>query len=246
MPIDLAQRRLTSWLACLSQSPMGRRRHKPIRDIKASQPFPEMPSHLGEKATISLTAPSKEAAPDPVDRINSRLANTSVEVTKEVHNAIEAALQAEQGRSAGIDARAMSMIGAAGLSMTVIFTFGPYLVKNELRYEGLGLRIVVVLYVLALLSGILSALFSLFATYVRDNHPVADDEAIFRVEALGPEGTALTYKKQLCVHFASVRELLISKHTRKLAWLKKAQVSFVVFLFLVSLLGGTIGMSSIN
>jgi hypothetical protein len=179
-----------------------------------------------------------------LEEIQSRLEGATPEAAKGVFEAVKVVLDAEQKRAPVIDARATSMLGAAGLSMSVIFTFGTYLVKKDLGLNGVESCAVVALYVLALLSGILSALLSLLVLFVRDDHPVADENAIFRREALVPPATECTYRNQLSVHFWSIYQYLTRKHVRKARRLRWAQTTFMVFLVLVSFLGGVIAMSS--
>jgi hypothetical protein len=189
-----------------------------------------------------------EAVPtDQIDEFNSRLQDTSPDVTRVVHETIKAAMQAEQARTSGIDARSASMLSASGLSMTVIFTFGSGMVKHELGWEGGGSWIVAAIYVGASVFGILSAILSVRAIYVQaKSHPVPDEEAIFRTEALCPGGLPDQYLKQISVHFASIYQCLIKRHEQKLGWLRWAQRSFLAFVFLVGLLGGVIAMSSVK
>ena len=234
---------------------MARRHKRSNRPAPAlSQPVSpagtERPIHvIGQRAAQTIPpVPWKPSAPNfaTLDEINSRIQQATPGVTKEVFEGVKGLLDAEQRRTPAVDARAMSLLGAAGLSMTVTFTFGASLVRSELGLNGMASLVVVAVYLLALATGLLTALFSLLALFARDDHPIADEDAVFRSEAfpLRGEESDGVYLKQLTVSFWSIYQLLVKKHVRKALYMRKAQYCFLGFLLLVGSLGGVIAMSS--
>jgi hypothetical protein len=231
---------------------MHRKANQPGATVSqpASPAATEKPIQVIGQQTGQDVAPVswKPSAPKfaSLEEINSRIQYATPEVTREVFDGVKGLLDAEQRRTPAVDARAMSLLGAAGLSMTVTFTFGAELVRSELGLNGIVSLLVVVIYLLALVTGLSAAFFSLLALFVRDDHPIADEDAVFRSEAFrlrGQESDGV-YLKLLSVSFWAIYQLLVRKHVRKALYMRKAQYCFLVFLLLVGSLGGVIAMSS--
>ena len=208
---------------------------------------PEPPSTQRDR--ICHPSSSAEFAPREKDskELAARLECADADVLPQVLEIVRSSLDAEQRRTPVIDARATALVGTAGLSITVAFTFGASMVRNDLGLTGCWLYILPILYLLAMLAGVSAAGLSLFSLLVRQDYPVVDADAVFREEAFEMEDPSLQlrcYQRQIAVHLWTVCQSLTSRHIRKAKLIRRAQVAFFFFLLMVTLIGVVIAMSS--
>lgn len=116
-------------------------------------------------------------------QIRARLTINSPELVKELYDIAQRQVQAEVGRQTRLDAKATSLLTAAGLSLTVAFTFGSTLITKPEAFETWH-RFVVGAFALALVLGLTAAILAVRALLVRDNYMTVNEAAVFDPEVL--------------------------------------------------------------
>jgi len=113
-----------------------------------------------------------------------RLRLKSPALVDEIYSIAQRQTQAEAGRQTRLDAKASSLLTAAGLSLTVAFTFGGQVLlarATELRQLGaVRWSIVLVTFLLAIVTGLLASIFAVMALRVREYLSV-NEQTVFDV-----------------------------------------------------------------
>lgn len=165
---------------------------------------------------------------------------------KEVFDAVQRQVTFEIGRQTRLDTKASSLLGATGLSLTVAFTFGGQILLNNADVLGeFGVIGVVAdsVFVLAVVSGLVSASYALRALFVRGSATASPDElfkksvlAIDSDEDLEDEDKAAHYQRHLAVHLWDVAEALSERLSATARYVRTGQAWLVVFIALLGLI----------
>jgi hypothetical protein len=162
--------------------------------VEVPAPAAEVPA-VSEAKTVSDEKPVTDGQPDPDAKpkrlsrkdILDRLRLNSSGLVEEIHSIALRQNQAEDQRESRLDGKAQGLLGTAGLSLTVAFTFGGILLKNPEYLKPLGWTLgaaVVALYALALLFGLVASIEAIRALFVSNSYAALSDDDVFNEERL--------------------------------------------------------------
>lgn len=195
-------------------------------------------------------------------------------VVEEIHAVVQRQLQAEDQREARLDSKAQGLLGTAGLSLTVAFTFGGLLLEHPeyleplTKSDALGrwpARCVILLYALALLAGLVASVHAVWGLFVTAEHRGVDERDVlnpdelasvdneYSQEAVRPLGdrelgdarARTVYRRYLVVHLWLIWQRHFRLHGRKADIIKRGQISFVVFVGALLLIGAATTFSAL-
>jgi hypothetical protein len=174
-----------------------------------------------------------------------RLAYAPAEDVELVLKEAERFVDEQRGRQARLDAKATSLLGAIGLSLTVAFTYGGMIVHGSSQgsssgggvYYGNVHGAVWVAFGCAILAGLVTAGFALWSLKVSDNPQGVANANIFpelwirQYDAgIDPEKRKTAYRQKLALHFWEIGERNRAVLDRKAGTIFWGQVAFGVFL----------------
>jgi hypothetical protein len=200
------------------------------------------------------------------DEVRDRLAINSPELVAELLTLVQGQLAAETGRQTRIEGKATSLLTAAGLSLTVAFSFGGLLISKENRFTFP--HFVIFAFILALVLGLSSAICAVAALFVRGKYRAPEGTALFDPETLAlanatpkdetpeipprvpsPGATTsdkdereyglMAYRKYLIPHFWDILRCHRLVHEEKAKIIKVGQGLFVGFLGVLMVIGVT-------
>ncbi|MGK3964995.1 hypothetical protein WMF01_30925 [Sorangium sp. So ce1667] len=193
------------------------------------------------KATARKTAVLKQLDQQTLEQ---RLTLGWPGLINELYQFAQRQLQFETGRQTRLDAKATSLLSAAGLSLTVAFTFGGLLLANkEVLRANIGWYYSAVAgFGLAIILGLGAAGFALAALKVRDANRGISEDAVFNEELLkraedesADEQAVAEYRKSLTVHLWTIAQAQHMLHERKAKIIQRGQVAFMAFMCAVAL-----------
>jgi hypothetical protein len=161
----------------------------------------------------------------------------------EVYALAQRQVQFETGRQGRLDGKATSLLSAAGLSLTVAFTFGGLLLANKAVLKAkIGWYYAAVSgFGVAILFGLATAAFALWALRVRGANRGVSEEAVFseailkRAEDETDEDVAVSeYQKSLTVHLWMIAQAQHNLHERKAKIILSGQLAFMAFMVAVA------------
>jgi len=185
-----------------------------------------------------------EPAPaiDPRELVE-RLALRDDGVTNEVYAIVKHAIAEDEKRDGGLTQKAMALLSAAGLSLTIAFTFGGFLLQKPEQIIALGHSrwVIVGAYAAEVVLGLLASLWALLALKVRDGYRGIDPHEVFGSVLTQADGarSATQYKRHLIAHLWRVYERNFATHDKKAALVKRGQTAFFWFIVALLLIGGT-------
>lgn len=206
---------------------------------------PENPPSGGASAAdVSKGRPyTKEEVVDRV-RLNSSL------VVEEALKFVVKMMDADDMRSTQINNKASTLLGASGLSVTVAFSFGATLLSRPDLFGLWERKALPVLFATSLFVGFSAGLYSLKALQVR-NHKAIDSGDVLSRSVLDDADTEneadglRVYRRYLLAHIWAV-----SSHNKKVledkaTLLKRGQLAFTAFIFLIMVIGMMIAKSAL-
>ena len=216
----------------------------PAADAPAAAPSADV--NAAEKASAS--ANPKWLSPATMVE---RLCLNSDALVAEVHATALRQVQAEDQREGRLDAKAQALLGTAGLSLTVAFTFGGILVQHPeyVRNKILPSWAVGVCYGIALALGLAASIQALRALWVRGTKGI-DEIDVFNQEELAASdvetagGGISRYKRYMAVHIWRIYQTHADINSEKAATVKLGQWLFVGFLVSLLVIGGGMAMSA--
>lgn len=206
-----------------------------------------------DKAAAKAAAKAKAEelrAPAPPwltgDVLVDRLRLNSDVLVDQVFAATLRQMQSEDQREGRLDAKAQGLLGTAGLSLTVAFTFGGILLQHP-EYIGDGVRpwIMSIAYGMALVLGLTSSIFALRALWVRGSKGISERDVFNETELLagdwtdGSDGNGVNrYKRFMVAHIWQVYQTHADNNASKAGDVKRGQWFFIAFLVSLLLIGG--------
>jgi len=181
----------------------------------------------------------RQATKGPLDRseLARRLALGSPKLVEELWTVTQKQLEVEVARHGRLDAKATSLLTAAGLSLTVAFTFGSTLLKEAKSFDAWHIPIILIFGV-TIICGLMAAFNAVHGLALREQLGV-NEEAIFDPEALkeaDAEETAeagngvMEYRKGRIIHFWTIRQRYWESYQHKAKIVKHGQYWFLAFL----------------
>jgi hypothetical protein len=201
-----------------------------------------------KNAIAKLALLSGEIYSNPVfteEQVRLKLAIDSPELTEELYQIAQQQIQSEIGRQTRLDAKATSLLTAAGLSLTIVFTFGNTLVTQTTIFNPC----ILIGYVVAVTCGLVAASFAVSALRVRSAYFSIDervtlDPAMLK-EANQPEAFegkcelkdeekrrygVMEYRKYLLPQLWVMGQTSFRNHEKKATLVKRGQYFFLAFL----------------
>ena len=139
-----------------------------------------------------------------------RLALKSKALVDEIQSVARGQIDADEQRSVRLDSKAQTLLTTAGLSLTVAFSFGGFMLQHPETLACLGRwgDVVAVLYGFALALGLASSWFAMHAMLIRSAHRGVDIEDALNVDELRdadkePDDDAAVrrYKRYMAAHY---------------------------------------------
>ena len=176
-------------------------------------------------------------------------------LVEEIHALAIRQNQAEDQRESRLDAKAQGLLGTAGLSVTVAFTFGAMLLQHPEYIAPLGNIVgwaVIVLYALALLFGLLASIWAVKALKISNRYKCLADDDVFnetelkRIEQEADDDTMAKtwYRRFITVQHWTFWRQHFEIHEDKARTIKNGQVFFTLFLATLLLIGSAMAASS--
>jgi hypothetical protein len=181
-------RKRLRWPACYVGS-MFLRRWVPKAPLQTAPKGPEMRSSVPVATSALAETPPVTEEMLTEAQVLDRLTVNSPELVAELLALVQGELAAETGRQTRIDAKATSLLTAAGLSLTVAFTFGGLLLTRDNSFS-FG-HWVTLIFALALVCGLSAAVHAVWALLVRGEYKALDGETLFDVGTLAQANDVL-------------------------------------------------------
>jgi hypothetical protein len=155
-------------------------------------------------------------------------------VLDDVYDLAQKQLQSEEVHAGKLDARASSLFGAVGFSMTVAFSFGGWSLLENARKVPFGSTIAIA-FVIALFIGLATSLFALQGLLLRYGHKSIDEKEVFHPDVLAPRRTQADFRIHIAVHFWRIWQSRSRRNEKRAVIIQRGQRLF--FAFLLSILG---------
>jgi len=123
----------------------------------------------------------------PPGERKARLVLHSTALVEDLYAIAKEQVASEAARDLGLTSKAVSLLTASGLALTVAFTFGSLLIQHPEVLSGLFWLfkyLLTVLYCLALLLGLAASAFALSAVRIRSDYVAISEENVFNKELL--------------------------------------------------------------
>jgi hypothetical protein len=197
------------------------------------------------KASERLTKP----------QLQQRLRLNFPGLVEEIHALAVRQNQAEDQRESRLDAKAQGLLGTAGLSLTVAFTFGSLLLQHPEYISPLGTAlgwVVIALYALALVFGLLASIWAVRALKVSDKYKCLSDDDVFNEaelkrieqEADDDQMAKAWYRRFITLQHWTFWRQHFDIHEGKAKTIKCGQLFFALFLGTLLLIGCAMAVSS--
>jgi hypothetical protein len=191
----------------------------------------------------------------------------SESVVEEIFAVAKQQLDDEDKRDAVLTTKANTVLGASGLSLTVAFTFGAFLLQHPERiaFGRVGFDVVVAVFALSLLLGLLASYFALRSMRVSqfeyiseksvfDNENLRDADSAFEkawTESGGDRSVAdlaavSVYRRYLTAHLWGMYQRTFDKLEQKAETVKFAQRLYVAFLATIIVIGMALTVSAVT
>jgi hypothetical protein len=202
-----------------------------------------MAAHPGREVSArSAAAKGKGKTEQPLSQkeLAERLALGSPKLVEELWNIAQKQVDIEIARHTRLDTKATSLLTAAGLSLTVAFTFGSTLLTKADAFKHWEKQVVFI-FALTVILGLAAAFMAVRALALREQLGV-NELAIFDVadlkEADGPEDAdeptlnrgVMEYRKGRILHFWAIRQRYLESYKGKAELVKRGQWAFMAFL----------------
>jgi hypothetical protein len=200
-----------------------------------------------------------------------RLQLHSPALVEELHTLVHRQLQNEEQRESRLDAKAQGLLGTAGLSLTVAFTFGGLLLEHPDYLEPLAkwpARLVIGCYALALLAGLAASVQAVGALFVTSSYRNVDERDLLNKNqliaadneyspetvklkldadrAFGNDRARTIYRRYVILHLWQIWQRHFRLHNKKAQIIKRGQRLFVAFLMSLFVIGGAITYSAVH
>lgn len=185
----------------------------------------------------------------PVEEIVERLRLSSTELVADVYALANRQLDVEDKRETNLNGKAVSLLSASGVSVTVTFALGGVLAQRPELLEllapaGTTWRVVLALsYAAAVFFGILAGVLAVLAlkisAYVTVAEPDVFGDELRRSDEEGACAGQARYRRYLTAHLWQIYRANFRKHERKARKILFGQISFLVFLTLLIPLGAS-------
>jgi hypothetical protein len=204
----------------------------------------------GKDVAPPLKPPSSSSQVEPLmpEQLAERLALNSSGLVEEIHALSLRQVQQEDARETRLDAKAGGLLGTAGLSLTVAFTFGGLLLQHPDYLLPLGptlARIVLIAYVVALVAGLAAVIAAVVALFVNDNYESVSEDNVFNEAILDKidraakdkEGSQRLYRRYITVKHWTIYRAHFAIHQKKANKIRWGQGFFLLFLGILIIIG---------
>jgi hypothetical protein len=202
----------------------------------------ERPANAAKKA---LAQPPLSGA-----ELRERLLVSSPKLVKELYDIAVRQIAEENARQTRLDSKATSLLTAAGLSLTVAFTFGGQLVAAHHKQGNEHIDFPVwgvIAFGVALLAGLGAAFQAMRALVVGGGYRAISEREVFNGDLLtyaeghyhpeekekaspSDEEAATEYRKAMIPHFWEIAQEHLNVHQRKASIIRWGQGAFLLFI----------------
>lgn len=208
------------------------------------RPVQEAPS----RAASAVARGEPKYQPLTPDELAARLALNSSGLVEEIHALTLRQVQQEDARETRLDAKAGGLLGTAGLSLTVAFTFGGLLLQHPDYLLPLGptlARVVLIAYVVALAAGLAAVIAAVWALFVNDDYESVSEDNVFNEAILDKidrsakdkEDGQRLYRRYVTVKHWAIYRAHFAIHQKKANKIRWGQGFFLSFLGILLLTG---------
>lgn len=208
------------------------------------RPFQDAPS----RAASAVARGEPKYQPLTPDELAERLALNSSGLVEEIHALTLRQVQQEDARETRLDAKAGGLLGTAGLSLTVAFTFGGLLLQHPDYLLPLGptlARVVLIAYVVALAAGLAAVIAAVWALFVNDDYESVSEDNVFNEgildkidrSAKDKEDGQRLYRRYVTVKHWAIYRAHFAIHQKKANKIRWGQGFFLSFLGILLLTG---------
>lgn len=203
----------------------------------------------------------------PSDELVKRLRLSSQDLVADLYSIARDQLAAEDRRESNLNTKAVALLAAAGLSITVCSTFGSVLLEQLGSLAWAWLRYVAVgLYAVTLGCGLAAALFAVKSLLVRKSHRGIDEQEVFNEAVLAdadnagnpeqvgdspsvndpkPGSASAIYRRFMIAHLWQIYRNTFWLHEERARAVWMGQVLYCCFLGLVMPLGIVVAVSAL-
>lgn len=199
----------------------------------------------------SSSLPSPDPAPLTVDEMFDRLDPEpgrdviDKEIIDDVYAIAEKQLAAEDAYAAKLDARATSLFGAVGFSMTLAFSFGGWALLDHASNVPLG-KVIALAFVLVLAVGLITSFLALRGLLLRPGHKFVDEREVFHKQVIAKGKKRVDFRIHLATHQWRIWQQRSVRNQARAAMIRTAQRWFVGFLTAILLLSALTTASAIT
>ncbi len=170
------------------------------------------------------------------DEIIRRLENTDNETVNDIYDLAIRQLNAEDVASARIDSRATSLFGAVGVSITLMFSFGGWILlnKSQLVFPAISYGFLIIHF-----FGVITAICALAGLLLRKNNKALDENDVFSIDVLTDGKSQRDFRMHVATHAWVVWQGRFKGNEGRALVIMLGQICFVAFLLL------TLGLSVI-
>ncbi len=223
-----------------------------------AQPTAEVVPAKGPSESVPLVKSENNTPTELTEEtLRERLALNSPELVDQLFLLVQNLIATETGRQTRLDAKATSLLTAAGLALTVTTGFvGATLARPDLKWPAPVLGAACVLFAIGVILALLAAIWAVRALRVRDSYRTAHEDALFNpallleANASAPDESGpsqvddradkedaqrrvfglMEYRKHLIPHYWSILCQHRAVHEGKARLIRDGQLLFLFFL----------------
>lgn len=226
----------------------------PIKFATVPAPAPAATEPQPPPNGVEAPSPRKRLA---LEEIRDRLRLRSSGLVEEIHALAVRQNQLEDARESRLDAKATGLLGTAGLSLTVAFTFGGMLLQHPEYLVPLGpwlARGALLAYVIALICGLGAVIAAVRALFVTGEYQSVSDDNVFNAYELDTidrtakdkDEAQRLYRRFITIQHWSIYRAHFDIHQRKANRIKWGQCLFVAFLLILIIIGALLTGAAFN
>jgi len=179
-----------------------------------------------------------------IGRLEAAAEDGDSEVVDDIYDLAQKQLVAEDMHGAKLDARATSLFGAVGFSMTVAFSFGGWALLDHAYKVPFG-RGIAVAFVLALGVGLVASWHALQGLMLRSGQKSVDEEDVFHAGVVAKGKKRVDFRIHLATHFWLVFQARYARNESRAETIRLGQNWFMGFLVAILALSGATTVSAI-
>jgi hypothetical protein len=168
-----------------------------------------------------------------------------VKIVDDIYEFSQRQLASEDTRSAKLDARATSILGAAAISTTLAFSAGGWALLDNVQKVPLGTALAVAFVVIVVL-GLGTGLFALLGLLLRANVHYVDERQIYHPSVLALGRNQADFRLHVATHVWLIWQSRRRRNEERSKAIVRGQWCFLAFLFGILALTCMTAWSAVN